>query len=78
MAIETPDQKPTDGKSASHQCKGANGQTCTQTVTYLWKPVFSLTEKKRETPKEVQTAYLTCVLGHTNPYTIDGEGYIIG
>lgn len=66
----------------SHKCKGAAGQPCTQSVTYVWTPVYSLTNKdkkaKASTEGSTTTAYLTCALGHTNPYTINGHGEIIG
>ena len=70
---------PAGGKS--HQCKGANGQPCEQLVTYTWTPVYTIVSVKparKATEGGTETAYLTCALGHTNPYVIDDKGDILG
>jgi hypothetical protein len=67
--------------SKPYPCKGAGGQVCPQTVIYAWTPMYTLSvadSAKKVADNEEQTAYLTCTLGHTNPYTIDESGEIIG
>jgi hypothetical protein len=63
------------------QCKGAAGQACPKKVTFEWTPVLSAVETEsteRKANSKRETVYLTCELGHTNPYIVDDKGEIVG
>jgi hypothetical protein len=66
--------------SKPYPCKGSGQQSCSETVTYTPKIVigFEIKSRKATQPPDTETAYLTCRLDHTNPYTIDKYGEIIG
>jgi hypothetical protein len=64
--------------SQPYPCKGAPGQRCTHTVKYTWRPVYGLVKGHDNLAGQSKVAYLTCEVGHTNPYTINKDGQICG
>jgi hypothetical protein len=64
--------------SQPYPCKGASDSKCTHTVTYTWRPLYGLVKGQDNLAGQSRLAYLTCEVGHTNPYTINANGDICG
>jgi hypothetical protein len=68
----------------TYPCKGAGTEKCPNTVTYVRVPVFAVTRldslAAHNTAEKVASkrVFLSCVLGHSNPYTVDAAGHIVG
>ena len=68
----------------TYPCKGAGNEKCAYTVTYVRTPVLSVTRMQDFAAKnsaeklDLKRVFLTCPVGHTNPYTLDASENIVG
>lgn len=66
--------------SKRYLCKGTPTERCGETVAYTPKEVLGLVDRAANEGArrpEHETVYLTCKLGHVNPYTINSSGEIV-